>query len=184
MIVNKLFLINKQDIILIEEIQEHRSGDSFIPIEETMILGHKVEKIRCFFLQTRIDLFPCKRLINIPYTAFKRIILFTTEKIRFFSKVHIVNYLSALFICQTVCGGISLWTLQCLMIISIQKVQCRTVSFNYSKYLFGVQRVFGSFQQLYYTAEIIEPFLINCIPLQNILFQYFVCPASKFHAAL
>jgi len=184
MIFDQFFSIHKQNAILIEEIQEYRSCNPFISIGKAMILGDEIEKIRCFFLKTRIDFFPRKSLINITDAAFERIIFFQAEKIRCCSKAHAVNHLSALFVSQTVCGGIPLWTLQRLMIIRIQKIQRRTVSFHNRKYLFCIQRVFGSLQQFNYIAEIIQPLLINRISLQNILLQYVVCPTSEFYAAL
>ena len=51
-VINGLFAIcGKQGVVFVQEIQEHRSGNAFVPIGETMVLGHKVEQICGFLLK-------------------------------------------------------------------------------------------------------------------------------------
>ena len=81
MIVNQLISISKQDAIFIKEIQKHCCCDSFIAIGKAVILCYKIQKICSLFFQCRVNILPCKALVDIADATLKGIILFIAEQI-------------------------------------------------------------------------------------------------------
>ena len=69
MIIDHLLPLSEQRIVLIQEVKEHRCGDTFITIREAMVLCHEIQKIRCLFLQRRINFLPTEGLVDIADAA-------------------------------------------------------------------------------------------------------------------
>ena len=69
-------------MVIVEEPKEEGGGNALVSIAEGMVLGDEVEQHGSFFFHTRIEFLTSECLVNLPNTAFERIVLLIAKKNR------------------------------------------------------------------------------------------------------
>lgn len=91
-----IFII--ENTVLVKEIKEYGSCNTFVSVTEAVVLGDKIKEIGCFFFKGRVNIFTSKTLVDIADAAFERIVLFMSEQVGNCAKAHLTYQITAFFI--------------------------------------------------------------------------------------
>ena len=72
MTVDQFFVSIEKDTVFIQKIEEYCCRNALVAVNKTVVFGDKIEKIRRFFLQSRIKFRTVETLINVSDAAILR----------------------------------------------------------------------------------------------------------------
>ena len=121
-VLDSFLSVAEQGLVFVKEVEKHGCGDAFVSVVEAVVLGHKVQQIRRFFLQRFVHIPAAVGLIDVADASFEGVVLFPSEQVRFVAEPHLPNGFHALLVGEHVDGFVALGAGQGLVVVGIQQI--------------------------------------------------------------